>query len=99
VRRGEIDPDPAVLGRTGLAIDHPALQLGGAADRVDDAREFRQHPIAGRRDDAPGMFADLRVDELAAMRCRRSAASRQRNEFRHKAVVASRRMMFRSMAW
>jgi hypothetical protein len=62
------EPDPAVLGHTGLAIDHRALHLGGAADRVDDAREFRQHPVAGRLDDAAGMLADLRVDELAAMR-------------------------------
>jgi hypothetical protein len=26
------------------------LQLGGAADGVDDAWEFRQHPVAGRLD-------------------------------------------------
>ena len=62
------EPDPAVLGHTGLAIDHRPLQLGGAADRVDDAREFHQHPVAGGLDDAAGMLADLRVDELAAMR-------------------------------
>ena len=37
-------------------------------DRVDDAREFRQHPVAGRLDDAAVMLADLWVDELAAMR-------------------------------
>jgi hypothetical protein len=62
------EPDPAVLGHTGLAIDHRPLHLGGTADRVDDAREFHQHPVAGRFDDAAGMLADLRVDELAAMR-------------------------------
>jgi hypothetical protein len=62
------EPDPVVLGHTGFAIDHRPLHLGGAADRVDDAREFRQHPVAGRLDDAAGMLADLRVDELAAMR-------------------------------
>ena len=62
------EPDPAVLGHTGLAIDHRALQLGGAADRVDDAREFHQHPVAGRLDDAAGVLADLRIDQLAAMR-------------------------------
>jgi hypothetical protein len=44
------------------------MHLGGAADGVNDAREFQQHPVAGRLDDAAGMLADLRVDELAAMR-------------------------------
>src|SRR5580700_9916583 len=62
------EPDPAVLGHRGLAIDHRPLQLGGTADRVDDAREFHQYPVAGRLDDAAGMLADLRIDELAAMR-------------------------------
>jgi len=38
-----------------------------AADRVDDAREFRQHPVAGRLYDAAGMLADLHLYELAAM--------------------------------
>jgi hypothetical protein len=49
-------------------IDHRALQFGSTAHRVDDAREFDQHSVAGRLDDASGMLADLRVDELAAMR-------------------------------
>lgn len=46
------EPDPAVLGHAGFAVDHRPLQLGGAAHRVDNAREFRQHPIAGCLDDA-----------------------------------------------
>jgi hypothetical protein len=62
------EPDPAALGHPGLAIDHCPLQVGGTADRVDDAPEFREHPVAGRLDDATGMLADLRVDERAAMR-------------------------------
>jgi hypothetical protein len=36
--------------------------------RIDDARELSQQPVAGRLDDAAGMLADLRIDELAAMR-------------------------------
>jgi hypothetical protein len=68
----EIDPnpkfDPALLGRSRLAIDHRPLQFGGTAYRVDDAREFRQHAVAGRFDDAARMLFDLRFDELAAMR-------------------------------
>jgi hypothetical protein len=64
----DAEPDAAVLGHAGFAIYHCPLQLGGTADRVHDAREFRQHAIAGILDDAPGMLADLRVDEFAAMR-------------------------------
>ena len=52
----------------GFAVDHRPLQFHGTAHRVDDAREFRQHAIAGILDDAAGMLADLRVEELAAMR-------------------------------
>jgi hypothetical protein len=62
------EPDPAVLGYPGLAVDHCPLQFHGTAHRVDDAREFRQHAIASILDDAAGMLADLRVEELAAMR-------------------------------
>jgi hypothetical protein len=50
------EPDPAVLGHTGFAIDHRALHLGGTADGVHDAGEFYQHPVAGRLDDAAGML-------------------------------------------
>ncbi len=35
-------PDAPLVGRLGLAVDHPALHLGGATHRVDDAREFHQ---------------------------------------------------------
>jgi hypothetical protein len=59
------DDDPV---HAGFAVDHRALHLGGAADGVDDAGEFHQHPVTGRLDDAAGMLADLRVEELAAMR-------------------------------
>src|SRR5207249_3239801 len=60
--------DAAVGIKPGIAVDHPALDLGGAAHRVDDAGEFGEEPIAGGLDDAPLMLADLRVDQLAAMR-------------------------------
>jgi hypothetical protein len=35
--------------------------------RRGSVSEFHQYPVAGRLDDAAGMLADLRVDELAAM--------------------------------
>jgi len=60
----EIDPDPetdpAVLGCGGLAVNHRPLQFGRTAHRVDDAREFRQHPVASVLDDPTVMPADLR---------------------------------------
>jgi hypothetical protein len=62
------EPDPAVLRHAGFAVDHRPLHLGGTADGVDDARELDQHPVASRLDDTAGMLADLRVNELAAMR-------------------------------
>jgi len=37
------EPDPAVVGQAGLAIDHCPLQFSGAADGVHDARKFHQH--------------------------------------------------------
>ena len=64
----DAEPDPAVLGYPGLTIDHRPLHLGGTAHRVNDAGEFRQHPVAGSLHDPTGMLADLRVDELVAMR-------------------------------
>ena len=55
-------------GSIGLAVDHPALHLGGAAHRVDDAGEFRQHAVAGVLDDAAPVLLDLRIDQLPEMR-------------------------------
>jgi hypothetical protein len=67
-----IDPDPEpdlpVPGDTGFAIDYCPLQFHGTAHRVDVAWEFREHAIASILGDTPGILADLRVDELAAMR-------------------------------
>ena len=58
-------PDAPLVGHIGLAVDHPALHLDGAAHRVDDAGEFRQQAVAGVLDDAAAMLLDLRIDQLA----------------------------------
>src|SRR5262249_48168614 len=67
----EIDADPKCdafgLWRLGITVDHSSLDLDGTADRVDNAREFRQHAVAGGFDDAAAVFLDLRIDQLAAM--------------------------------
>src|ERR1700730_11288461 len=36
----DAQPDPPLVRRLGLPVDHPALHLGGAAHRVDDAGKF-----------------------------------------------------------
>ncbi len=68
----EIDPDAEcdalVLGDFGIAVDHRPLNLDGAAHRVDHARKFHQHAVAGGLDDPAVMLLDFRIDELAAMR-------------------------------
>jgi hypothetical protein len=50
----EIDSDAksqaALLGEIQIAIGHCALNFAGTAHRVDHAREFRQHPVAGSLD-------------------------------------------------
>jgi len=40
------------------------LDFAGAAHRVDDAGEFRQHAVAGGLDDPAVMLADLRLEQF-----------------------------------
>jgi len=43
---------PRCSGRdAGFALRHLALELDGAAHRIDYARKFNQHAVAGRLDD------------------------------------------------
>src|SRR5260370_40714861 len=51
-------PHAPVVGDIGVAIEHAALHLGGAAPRIDDAGDFRPQPVAGGLDDAAAIFAD-----------------------------------------
>jgi len=68
----EIDPDAkaqaALLGEIQIAVGHRALDLAGAAHRIDDAGEFRQHAVAGGLDHPAAMLADLRINEFGEMR-------------------------------
>ncbi len=68
----EIDPDTKqdtpIFGNLGVAIDHGALDLDGAAHRVHHAGKFRQQPVAGIFNGAAPMLLDLRIDELPEMR-------------------------------
>jgi len=60
----DAEPDPVIFGDAGFPIDHRVLQFGGTADRVDDAREFRQQAVAGVLYNAPSVLADLRFDQF-----------------------------------
>ncbi len=68
----EVDADAKpytpFLGNRALAIDHPALHLGGAAHRIDDARKFRQQAVAGVLYGTTSVLPDLRIDQLREVR-------------------------------
>jgi hypothetical protein len=68
----EIDADAkaqaALLGEIQIAVGHRPLDFAGAAHRVDNAREFRQHAVSGGLDDAAVMLPDLRLDPFTQMR-------------------------------
>ena len=63
----DAEGDAPVLGRLCVAVGHRALDLDGASDRIDDAREFDERPIASQLHGAAAVLFHLRVDELAAM--------------------------------
>ena len=44
------------------------LNFAGAAHRIDDARELRQHAVAGGLDNPAVMLADLRTEQFAQLR-------------------------------
>jgi hypothetical protein len=68
----EIDPDAkpqaALLGEIQIAVGHRALNFGRTAHRIDHARKFRQHAVAGGLDDPAVMLADLRIEQFDEMR-------------------------------
>jgi hypothetical protein len=43
----DAQPDAPLVEHLGLAVEHRALHLRGAAHRIDDAGKFRQQPVAG----------------------------------------------------
>jgi hypothetical protein len=68
----DVDPHPEhdlpFRSDARVAPDHAALDLDGAADRIHDAGEFHQHPIAGGLDDAAVVLGNAAVDQFAAVR-------------------------------
>ena len=65
----EVDPyteaDAFVFRHFDIAVDHPALHVNRAANRIHDTAEFHQHAVAGVFYDAPAVLFDLRIDQLA----------------------------------
>ena len=58
-------PDAALLRHLRLAVDHPALDLHGAADGIHHARKLRQEAVAGVFHNAPAVLRDLWIDQFA----------------------------------
>ena len=56
-----------VRRHVGVAFDHTALNVDGAAHSIDDADEFHQHPVARRLDDVATMLGDFGIDQFLAM--------------------------------
>src|SRR5262249_51950994 len=57
--------DAALRRHAGIANDHFALHLDGAALGVDDTGEFDEETVAGRLDDATAVLGDLGIAELS----------------------------------
>jgi hypothetical protein len=55
----------------GVALDHAALNVHGAANGIDHAGKFNQHAVAGGFDNAAAVFSDTGIDQLAAVRLER----------------------------
>ena len=60
-------PYAPLLGHRGFALDHPALDLRSAADRVHHARKLREEAVAGVLYDPTAVFDDFRLDQLPEM--------------------------------
>jgi len=60
--------DAVVVRDAGVPLGHGLLHRDCAAHRIEDARKFDQHAVAGGLDDAAVMLGDLRIEELAAQR-------------------------------
>ncbi len=62
------------------------MNLDRAADRVDDARKFHQHAVAGGLHDAPVVLGDAGIDQFATVGLQRRDGAHLVGS--HKAAVA-----------
>ena len=63
--------DPLVLGNADVAPGERLLDVDGAGQSVDDARELRQQAVAHQLDDAPAVGGHLGIDQVTAKRLER----------------------------
>ena len=59
--------DALVLGEAGVPLRHSVLDVDGALNRVNNAPEFRQQPVAHELEDAAMVGRYLRLDEFNAV--------------------------------
>ncbi len=63
--------DAPVLRHLGRPRAHAVLHVDGEGQRVDDAGELHQRPVAHQFDDAAVVLGDLRLDQLPPVRLQR----------------------------
>jgi hypothetical protein len=61
-------PNAPIVRHLRLAVDHPALNLSGAAHCVHNTWKFRQQAVAGVLYDAAPVLLDFRINHLPEMR-------------------------------
>ena len=85
----EVDADAQLQRQTrgvaGIALGHPLLQLDGAFDRTDGARELDEDAIAHQLENAAAVPGDQRLQHILPARPQRF--QRARLVFRHEAAV------------
>jgi hypothetical protein len=57
--------DPLRFRNTGIAAGHRLLRFGHTAERIDDAGELGEKPVAGGLNHPAAMRSDRRVDHLS----------------------------------
>jgi hypothetical protein len=72
------DPElnPSFRREASIALDHPVLDLDGAAHGIDHAAKLNDAPIAGALHHAPAMDGDGRIDQITAERSQPRQAQR-----------------------
>ena len=65
----DIDPnaelDPFLLRHVGVSLSHFLLDIDGAADRVHDAAELSQQPVANVLDNPPTVLSNFGINQAA----------------------------------
>jgi hypothetical protein len=60
----DAEPDPTLFGHLGLTVNHPTLDLNGAAHGIHDTRKLGQQAVAGVLHNPAVVLCDLWLDYL-----------------------------------